>query len=590
MSALSDVRVTGLLFAMLFNIMVTLLIFRLRVVGKDAPLTRSQRWGMTAAGFLYFVNSIQLGGMMLFHIGSDEVPGPILDGWNAIASTVNFVTLLPLLLFGLIYPRPALKWSKLKPIVIGLCALWVPLSILNFMLFLPGAIVFLGTKQPLVQDTYLLSMFIPLFLWLPWYRRQQSPQVSMIVTLLMWGYLMNPLIGLSDILYRQWAYDHPGVTGVLEPVASSAVLQQMLVIFVLIFMAKILIERFGRWSSSDKVNLALMLSSFGAIALLWVVYYGSAGIVDTQVYRNGAIGLVLFLITYGTWTVVRPLLFTYGLLRYQFFGHGVHATGTFAMVLGGLASSLLLAVSLFLLSGIGQIAAISISALAAAASLYPFYRLSLRLIGTLLPMSAGAKVPLAERRATYLMGLQTAVVNGAVEDRQDQEALQRLRKDLDVSQREHDILMDGFARERPQVEGKGMEAVYLFHRTGRMLGYVARKRSDQAAAGQMAALFTTVSNFLADTIKRGGGHVDSIEYGNVTLIAEVESEVALGVILSGKDNPQVRQRMRDVLRRIKKEYQDVLYAGQTTPEAMSRLKERTRGIESLLREFLSEGG
>ena len=150
--------------------------------------------------------------------------------------------------------------------------------------------------------------------------------------------------------------------------------------------------------------------------------------------------------------------------------------------------------------------------------------------------------------------------------------------------------MDGFARESPQAEGKGLEAVYLFHRSGRMLGYVARNRSDREAAGQMAALFSTVSNFLSDTIKRGTGHVDSIEYGDVTLIAEVESEVALGVILSGKDNPQVRQRMRDVLRRIRKEYQDVWGSGQATAKDIPRLKERSREIESLLREFLSGGG
>lgn len=168
LSALSDVRVPGLLFAMMFNILVALLVFRLSVMGRVAPLTRSQRWGMTAAGFLYFVNSIQLGGMMLAHIGENGVPGPILDGWNAIASTINFITLLPLLLFGLIYPRPALKWSKLKALVIGLCILWIPLSILNFLLFIPGTILFLGTRQPLVQYTYLFSMFVPLFLWLPW--------------------------------------------------------------------------------------------------------------------------------------------------------------------------------------------------------------------------------------------------------------------------------------------------------------------------------------------------------------------------------------------------------------------------------------
>lgn len=580
----SDARVSGYLFAILFNALTSLLIFRLSVLSKGAPLTRSQRWGMKVAGSLYLLNSLQVTGMMLVVIGDGVVPSGLLVVWNRSASCFNFITLLPLLLFGLVYPRPALRWGHLRVVVIGLCALWIPLTLLDLIIFRPMEVWVLGSSQALVQFTYLFSMFVPLFLWLPWYRRQQSPQVNMIMTLLIWGYLLNPAIGLQDILYDQWVINPEA------PVSSIAILQEILTLFVFIYLFKIIFERRGHWSGADWTNVIMTSIVVLSIIILTVMTPTINSNEAAYVYAQPGIGLLWFLLTTGTWTIIRPLLFTYGLLRYQFFGQNVRATETFAMVLGLLASGLVFCVALVALSGAGAWVALGLAIVLAGAGLYPLYRLSGNLVDRLLPMSSGAKVPLAERRATYFMGLQTAVAEGAMDDREDQSTLKRLRLDLDVSQREHDILMDGFARERPQVEGKGLEAVYLFHRTGRMLGYVARKRSDQEAAGQMAALFTTVSNFLADTIKRGGGHVDSIEYGNVTLIAEVEGDVALGVILSGKDNPQVRQRMRDVLRRIRKEYQDVLYTGQAPPEAVSRLKERSRGIESLLREFLSEGG
>jgi hypothetical protein len=207
-------------------------------------------------------------------------------------------------------------------------------------------------------------------------------------------------------------------------------------------------------------------------------------------------------------------------------------------------------------------------------------------------MSGGTdKPPLAERRATYLMGLQTAVVEGEIEDENDRDALEHMRRDLNISPREHDLLMESFIRDRPRSESEELKEAYLFHKNGALLGYVARiDKGASEKTGMMATMLTTVGKFSQDALRRGGDSVEAIEYGNVTVIVEVEGDIALGVILEGKDNPNVRQRMRDVLRLIHMDYAGAIDAalGTRSADEMQAARQKMKGIESLLRRFLDE--
>jgi len=216
----------------------------------------------------------------------------------------------------------------------------------------------------------------------------------------------------------------------------------------------------------------------------------------------------------------------------------------------------------------------------------PFTWMTRRIVSRLLPLSSGRKMSLAERRIFYLMSLQTAVVEGDIGDKEDMEALERLRKRLKVSLREHKILMAGFAREKPTRFQEEIEEVYLFYKDGALLGHVASKHMDaHEKKGMMATMFAAVKDFAKDALKAGTNHLDSIEYGYTTLLIEVEEDIALGVLLRGRDNPNVRQRMREVLAMVQKDH----YQRIRERVAQEGDEERTiEGLDKILKEFLEE--
>ena len=213
---------------------------------------------------------------------------------------------------------------------------------------------------------------------------------------------------------------------------------------------------------------------------------------------------------------------------------------------------------------------------------------SRRIIDRLLPMSSGRKMTLAERRITYLTGLQTAVVGGRIKDRYDLKVLEKLRKRLNISDREHGLLMSGYARERPTELKERVEEVYLFHKQGILIGYQSSEEIEaHDKADLMATMFSAVGDFSSEALLTGSGHLGAIEYGDTTLIMELEKDIALGVLLKGKDNPNVRQRMRDVLGTFHKKYSDVAVSIlEGDLDRIMTSKKREKALEDLLRELL----
>jgi len=132
--------------------------------------------------------------------------------------------------------------------------------------------------------------------------------------------------------------------------------------------------------------------------------------------------------------------------------------------------------------------------------------------------------------------------------------------------------MRWFATEKPQAVKEEVEEVYLFNKSGELLGHIEPKGGGKKDV--LGDMITTVSNFSKDAMIKGKSTVDSIEYGNRTLIMEVTNELGLVVVLKGKDNPNIRQRMRDVLHDIYQKY----------PGMNSELK----GVESLLKQMLTK--
>ena len=579
----ANVKTGYLLFCLLFNLLFAGILFRLRLSSRDLPMTLSQRWGLTILGWLFFANSIEIFIEMLSTLGAGSVPDSILQFNARMLSQLNLLSFLPLLIFGLVYPRPVLRWNRLIYLLWSLAGLWFVLLILHGTYLSWHPFTFLDNDYPLVPLMLVCSSYIPIFLWLPELEKRSSPQMAVVLTMLIWGYMfymvsteMRYLVGIQK--YQIWSNNLSIVITVLS-------------VMVFILIGRSMYHTRGRWGTIEKTHLVLF-----ALAVLFLVVNGSWDVIENRlgvsIYEDTLFILMSTVLAEGGWMFLRPTLFSYGLLRYQVFGTKVPASRWFTMAITILGCWLLLLIAFFGLKEIGPWLGVLVGLLVAGVVFYPLYKITKRFVQFLFPMGAGStKATLAERRATYLMGLQTAVVEGEISDDYDKGAMEQLRTDLKVSEREHDLLMEGFVKERSEAEVEGMEEIYLFHKGGTMLGYVARKEGKGASgkSDQMATMFATVGNFLKDTLRKGGGQVDSIEYGKMTLVAEVEGDIALGVILRGKDNPQVRQRMRDILGRIKKEYSEsisILMGGSV--EKFGVAKERLKGLEGLLRESLME--
>ncbi len=567
----------------IFNFLFAILLFRLRSLAESHSLTKSQRWALTMAAWLYLANSGQIFFEVLMNLGETSF-SPIT--WLYIShmrSQFNLFATLFLLCMGLVYPTLLMRWKRLKFLLAVLAILWVPLIIILFRYEFTMISTIMGGGIHLLALTYLPACFIPIFLWLPVYWKHNSPQLDNTLTILIWGYLFVFVVGQVGSFIVSVYFDTP---------SRWMAIEMILIAVTLLLISKTIYHKRGQWGTAEKMNIVLITGSLG-LAVIWgvvMIRHGDKIMQDSAAWLQ----FVWFLCGVSGWVILRPLLFSYGLLRYQFFGPKVNVSRYFELIMAVVSSSLAGLLTMWFVGQFSRILAVAAGLAVFFVLLYPALKLFKLFVIRSLPMSAGsAKAPLAERRATYLMGLQTAVVEGEIMDPVDKESLEQLRLDLNVSQREHDLLMDGFLRDRPQTMQDQLEEAYLFHKNGMLLGFVSRESGQgEGKEGMMAAMLSTVGKFAGDALKKGSDTVESIEYGNITLIVETEGDIALGVLLSGKDNPQVRQRMRDILGSINKGYgttiQEVLK--QDTFEQMEKAKERLKGLEGLMRRFLREGG
>lgn len=574
-----DYTISWHLFSILFSLLLAVLILRLRAQSEGNPLTQSQRWGLTLLGYLYLSNTLQiLTGVIniLATSGNDYVTNNIM---YRLSENFNQLASMFLLMIGLTYPRPVAKWSRLRVVLALIALLWTVVIIYQAGVLEHARVPFFGNTVRLIEPLYYIAIFVPIFLWLPQYEHQNSPEMRMVLTLMIWGYLLFMSANqLADLAYS--VHSSHGV-------GDQTIWLVVLVTLAFIYLARTLYLRLGRWSAAEKANLFFIIASI----VLSISYYGISIYTepDPNLANGPLISQLIFVLTSGLWMIVRPALFFYGLVRYQFFGPSVKADSSLVMVLSVLVSG---AAFLFLFFGLASVdvAAGAVAGLVAAAVLFIMARKPLgQLVSRLLPMSSGTKsVSLSERRTTYAVGLQSAVIAGEVSDPYDSEVLKRLRHDLRVSDREHELLMSGFTHEKPPSEEQEVEEVYLFHKDGTLLGNVLRyEKGAHGKKDMMVTMFTAVREFSKDALKRGSDYLGAIDYGTTVLIIELEGDIALGVVLRGRDNPQIRQQMRDLLRKVQTQYSEPIKAmikGDVKDQPAVRTS--FSGLEDMLRGFL----
>ena len=575
----NDYGLAPIAFSAFFNLLLGIFLLRTRAVSERLHLTLSQRWGMTILAWLFLINTVQL----VVHSGwrVAQFSDPVLTSlFHCLELDLTLLSFLFLLAFGLVYPRPVARWNRLK-LILGLLALaFVSLLFFQALYLTPKGIVVLQTPNPMVEVLYLVVTFVPIFLWLPEYEKQNSPHMRMILTILIWGYLFIHISYDFGVLFHALIYMYYYNYGIMV---------FTLTLMVLILIARSLYYRLGRWSVAEWTHIFLMIIALCmAIGHFKLLDISGGGI--GPVRGTASLALLEFMTTWGGWCILRPALFFYALVRYQVFGTEVKASQSFGVIIAMMGASFFFILVFIALLRVGLMASLIGGAVIAIIMLIPLRQFSSNIVSRLLPMSAGGqKVPLAERRITYLMGLQTAVVGNEIDNKYDAKALDALRRALKVSEREHDLLISGFARERPLVLQVSVEEVYLFHMDGNLLGSARRGKEigDEEKMDMIATMFTAVGEFSKDALRSGVGHMDAIEYGDSTLIIEVEGLIALGVMLKGRDNPEIRQRMRDLLMEVHDAYpKDLADLDRKEGLMVEGLEGRFKGLDKMLRKFL----
>jgi len=567
-------------FSFFFNILLTVLILSLRYKNEKSPLTQSQRWGLTLLGYLYLSNSLLILCVVLLYSFTSSNAPLINRTISWYTDDTNQLASMFLLMFGLVYPRPVARWDRLRIILLLIAIIWTITIVVQDTLLKHASVIVFGSGVRLITPIYEFAIFVPIFLWLPQYERQSSPEMRMVLSIMIWGYLLY----ISSSTLSGVAVNLQGS----HSVGDETVWVSVLTLIAFIYLIRVLYMRMGHWTSAEKLNLFFMILSL----IMMTGYYSLNTYMpsDVNYLTDPLFGQVMFLLSSGTWMIGRSTLFLIGLIRYQFFGPSVKADRSFILMLGTLFSGGIFLMLFFNLMVFDVAVAASVSLITALVFFWLSRSYLSGLVAKLLPMISGSKTAsLSERRTTYMVGLQSAVIAGEISDPYDAEVLKQLRKDLRVSEREHELLMSGLAKEKPPSEEQEVEEVYLFHKGGTLLGYVLRheKGSSDGKKDMMVTMFTAVREFSADALKRGHDHLGAIDYGSTVLIIELEEDIALGVVLRGKDNSLIRQKMQDLLHKVQTNYSGPIKALiKGDPKDFAKTKEGLGGLEDQLREFL----
>jgi hypothetical protein len=164
-----------------------------------------------------------------------------------------------------------------------------------------------------------------------------------------------------------------------------------------------------------------------------------------------------------------------------------------------------------------------------------------------------------EKRATYHISLQTAIVKGEIDTDWDRRNLEKQRKLLGISKREHELLIDSFAaREKMYKLEEEVRELYLINIDGLLIANVSRfaeKEGSTTDRDIMAGMLVAIRDYVEEGLRSGTQtSLDAIKYGDYSLIIETMDSLVLAAVVRGTDNPELRQQLRDHLMILKKKY------------------------------------
>jgi hypothetical protein len=488
-------------FAGVFNLSFALMALYLRLRGGTERYTKSQLWALTLLAQLFFLNSF----LSVTEIGTTTLVNQGIPhrswAFNALMSNLVIYTAFILLSLGLVYPRPITKWSRLKWIVVGILALGLLFVLLDIIKEHISWDFFLYIDR--LQFVYFFAIYIPVFIWLSEYSRQPNREARIIYTILIWGFLFVYITSNTNIYLGITLHD-----GYWIP---ALVVMVTLAILALIRLAVALWGHRKRWSYPEYAHLLLLLAAVG-IGLITGLIGPYSGIIEgTPHIKHLAFFLAM---TFG-WIIVRPVLFSYGLLRYRLLGTQVKAERALAVLVTVIISTVFGLLILNIITKEPTTLTVAVAVLSGLVLLFPCWKISNRFLERLLVSNIEAQdLSMRERRNIYLMGLQTAVVHGVLEDEEDRQALKNLKEELAITDREHDLLMDGITlHEARLIPEKRVEGAYLIHTHGLLISsYKETKEEELDEEGTdsdiFAGMLTAITEFVDETGPLAPSHTD----------------------------------------------------------------------------------
>jgi hypothetical protein len=535
------------------NLALTLLFFFMRQRGEKAPLTESQRWVLTLLTWVFLLNTLTLISEFPMAVARANNDLGIEFYLTRVRRMVDFVIGMCLLLIGFVYPRPYLTWNRLRVLIYVILFVAFALLIVQLVTSTAGD-QFLWEYGYFGGYAYLFGWFVPVLIWLPHYEKESSGSARMVLTLFIWSLLANPFLVYTNKL--------AGVSFITYDYSISFVIGSALYLYVSVRLLIILWKMRGSWAVSEWMNVASM-GFFGLMAIVWLVVGNGdqSTVLETP---------VVYIVGHLPWAIFRPGLFAFAILKYQLFGPSMKVEKPVRFLMAGTGSLATFAILQRFSFGLEFTASLVLAGVVAAVLFFPFFRISEKIVTRFLPMTSQEEhVTLQEKRATYLISLQTAVIEGTIDTDYDQEALAEQRAELGISDREHELLMDSFAaREKPVAGATEVKELYLINTDGRPMVHMQTKAGDSDVSKVpekdkdiMAGMLIAIHDYVQEGLKGGSTgrtSLDTIKYGDYALLIETLDRLVLALVVRGPDNPDLRQGMRDNLMLLKKRYGDVL--------------------------------
>jgi hypothetical protein len=500
--------------ASLLNISFGAFFIFLRGKADPTTLTKSQRWGLTVLGMVFILNGSAL---IAESSGAWGIPAPVARFYDLVNLTA--------IIFSLVYPRPVLAWKRMEQPLAAM-------GILGFVLVLlprlgeldsPSITTFRGAL-----DLLALTVLPMILLWRS--RNENSEQNRMVMTIIAWGFIFNKTNNNARGLLSMLS----GTSYVGAFFGQTDMFLYFAFIFIIIYLAWV---RRGHWGAPERFSIQFFSLSFamGATAFLMGNNRSSFG-------QSGAL-FYQFLV--ASWTWMRPLLLAFGLLRYQLFGTALRVDKILLGIGWAITVVIITVFTGVALAGAPESTVAAACIGAAAISAYPGWLISKYVTGRLLPLGAGdEKANMIQQRSAYLLSLQTAVYDGEIGDDFDARILANLRSKLGISQREHQLLMSTLPKKVMFEEAPRIQELFLVLSDGRL---VAHAGSLQEEKELVAGMLTAIRGFAQDSLIKGQKELDTVKYGDYTLVMESEGKLLLAALVLGPETSSVRVRLRDCL-------------------------------------------